>query len=142
MNELITNSLIISLLIGVSTIIQKLMLKELSKYEVLYIHNFIYFMALNLYFHKDLTTIYSRASNLDYKLYLYFFVFSILCIFLSNLMYYKLLDNHNPGIVSVLVSVNPIWTLAISYIIFNENLTKRQLIGVAFIICGFYSICK
>jgi len=142
MRELIINGLIVSMVFGVSTIFQKLLLQELSNKEVMYIHNLIYFTAINIYFYSDLGSIHNRFLNLDFKQCTYFFFLSVVCVLISSTLYYDLLNNHSPGIVSMIVSLNPLFTLAISYLIFQERLNTNQLLGVGLILSGTFMLSK
>lgn len=104
-------SILISVLWGLSGLIQRLVLDKLQYPTVLVLTSAFYFLTLLPYIVHNNTAIVSDIRKLDQALIKLFLINAIFFVLIPNLLYYKLAKDHNIGILSLLTSTYPLWTL-------------------------------
>ena len=139
MNYLVAISVIISILWGVYYIIQKQLLIGLPFEIVMYFSTFLYFICLNILFYNKVFT-YENYKNMN-SFYLFLFLINvILFITVPNYLFNQLLKDHDVGLISVLVSLSPLWTVLLAIFIFKEALNFIQWIGIILCISGIICV--
>lgn len=131
---------VLGLIKSLTPYIKKHLISQLAYHEFLLINNafIIFFVSLIScyhYFYKKET--YGNLKKLDIN---NFFVVGVLA-FLTICSSYILskIDFNNVGLVSTIIKLfSNITVLGLGFLLFNETLTKFQIIGVIFSIIGIY----
>ncbi len=86
-----------------------------------------------IYYWDNFTSEFKTITIHDtFKIVLYTLVLS----FIPTIIYYNLLDRHDLYIVTALISGAPIFTIGLSYMLLNEQITKYSAIGLVCICVG------
>jgi hypothetical protein len=60
----------------------------------------------------------------------------VFTMFLANVLYFRVLKDHETSIVSAVIYSAPVFTLIIAYLFLNERLRWQGLVGIAAIVGG------
>jgi transporter family protein len=138
--ELIFYSLLVSLFWGISPVLYKIIMKRVDT-KLTFIINHLFFnlglLGYTFYYWKDLKSDFKSVSTQDI---IAIGAISIVLSFIPNIIYYNLINNHDSYLVTALINSSPIFTVALSYLILKENITKYSIIGVVLIIIGIYCL--
>jgi drug/metabolite transporter (DMT)-like permease len=139
MNYLIIVSVIISILWGIYYIIQKQLVINLPFEIVMYLSTLLYFICLNFLFYDKVFT-YENYKNLN-NFYIFLILINVIIfVTLPNYLFNKLLVEHDVGLISVLVSLSPLWTVLLAIFIFKETLNLIQWLGIGLCISGIICV--
>jgi transporter family protein len=134
--KLLLYSFILAVILGISPIIIKLFLNKIDMKLFFILNNIIFgifiFMYM-IYYWENFTSEFKTITIHDtFKIVLYTLVLS----FIPTIIYYNLLDRHDLYIVTALISGAPIFTIGLSYMLLNEQITKYSAIGLVCICVG------
>ena len=148
MGDIVMMSLIVSLLYGISPVLYRYISTihpyEIHAFTLLLISASVFFVCtLMCYvFHSgrvkhDLNNLYKNKNALIMLL-----LSSILSVFIANLLYFMVLNKSNTKsyIVSALVFTSPLFTLMLSYIFLEEDITYTALFSVGLIVAGILTL--
>ena len=139
MNEL---AFIIAFLWGISPVLFKFFLqKDIPWYIIVFFQAFVYLLSSIIYiiyykykdFYKDL------QKNINYMPFL--IVISFFSVYIANVLYiFALQKKANVNIMSLIVALAPIFTLISSYLLLQEQLPTKVLIGFFIIFIGLLCV--
>jgi drug/metabolite transporter (DMT)-like permease len=138
--ELILYSLLTALFWGISPIALKQILHNVDTKLVFIINSFFYTCCIIIYTIYYWNHVREQSAKIKYSDIYKIALVSVILSFIPNLIYFYLLKNHNPSVVSALVNSAPIFTVAISFYIMKENINFIELIGIIFISLGIVLI--
>jgi len=129
--------LIFSFIIASTGFIKKFILKSCSINQLIYIEGLFYlFIFLLGTFYLMYTKKKDFIKNVPYKTFCYILISNIITI-TGILVYYHLIETYNiTKIVPILEPLIIIFTLLMGFYLFNEVITKKEIIGMLVIIIG------
>mgnify|MGYP003989553815 FL=1 len=129
--------LIFSFIIASTGFIKKNILKSCSINQLIYIEGLFYlFIFLLGTFYLMYTKKKNFIKNVPYKTFCYILISNIITI-TGILVYYHLIETYNiTKIVPILEPLIIIFTLLMGFYLFNEVITKKEIIGMLVIIIG------
>jgi uncharacterized membrane protein len=136
--DLIFYSLIVSLFWGVSPVFYKMMMSKVDTKLTFIINNLFFTLGVICYTWYYWDQLKSDIKSISIRDTLAIGTIAIVLSFIPNIIYYNLINNHDSYVVSALVNSAPIFTVGVSYLLLNENITKYGMLGVLLIICGVY----
>jgi len=132
--------IILGLIKSMTPYIKKHLISQLAYHEFILINNafIIFFVSLiscYYYFYKKET--YENLKKLDVNNFFIVAVLAFLTVFSSYIL--SKIDFNNVGLISTIIKLfSNITVLGLGFLLFNEKLTKYQIIGVIFCIIGIY----
>lgn len=85
---------------------------------------------------------FTKISELFSTLFNLYILGGILFYMLSMFLFFYLLSNYKLSVVIPLTGMTYFFNIISAYFIFNENVSKRQLIGTVFMVIGIILISK
>lgn len=134
--NLIFYSLIVSLFWGISPVFYKMIMSKVDTKLTFIINNIFFTLGVFVYTYYYWDQIKVDAQNISMRDTLAIGAIAIVLSFIPNIIYYNLINDHDSYIVSALVNSAPIFTVAVSYLLLKENITKYGMLGVVLIIIG------
>lgn len=134
--NLLLYSFIISLLWGIAPILYKLILKTIDIKTTFIINNIFFTLGVimyTIYYWNDFCTDIKSISTKEIFL---IGAISFSLSFIPNIIYYNLLKHHDSSIVTALVNSSPIFTVAISYLLFGNKISNCGILGIILIVSG------
>jgi len=136
------SAFIVAIIWGITPIIYKSILNDLSYHTILIFSALTFFIASIFY-----TFIYYKEISLDIKLYphklIYITLYAFIGLFISNILYhYAIKHTNNIAIIITITSIYPLITLILSYYILYEDISVRNIIGILLIIIGIVFLIK
>lgn len=86
-----------------------------------------------IYYKKDIQR---DMSTLDARAVWFLAFTSIVCAFITNVLYFRILKKYDSHIISALIYSCPVFTLILAYLILKERVTLNGFLGVVFITIG------
>lgn len=132
--------IILGLIKSMTPYIKKHLISQLTYHEFLLINNVFVILFVSLiscyhYFYKKET--YENLKNLDINNFIIVGILAFLTIFSSYIL--SKIDFNNVGLISTIIKLfSNITVLGLGFLLFNETLSKFQIIGVVFCIIGIY----
>jgi uncharacterized membrane protein len=124
-------------------IIQKVLVKDFSNEEFIFIMHFMYVLVFFAYllvllrfYPKRFSKIMTKWNQLSLST---FSIMTVMCILgiISGLCFYKLLKSYNVNyIVPLIRGINNIVLILLTIFILNEKITYKKILGIIFIISG------
>jgi drug/metabolite transporter (DMT)-like permease len=133
-------TLFIAFLSGVLPVIHKHLLKKFNPMSILIFSGVTYFTVLVLFMFTQMDQLKKDISKLTTVDLLWVLAGSIGCVFLSNIIYYHVLQNNKSYLVSALIDCAPVFTLLFAILFLKEQITKLSILGIIFIISGVICI--
>jgi len=134
--------IILSIIWTVSPFLHKELYNEIQYENIVcfkYIVLSILFIFYSIYDYKNKKIAFNQLCE-NKKLFKYFILTIFLSIF-GSYIYYTLLKTYNvTKIMPVLKSLSLITILIFGYLVFNEEITKKKLIGIILIALGMFYI--
>lgn len=130
---------IIAFIWGLSPVLLKYLIKHnnIPTYIIILIQSIVYFTASVIYI------ILYESNNVfvdsyNYKQYIPLIAFiSLLSVYIANVLYVNALrDGMKVNIISIIISLYPIITFIFGFLLLNETLTLKSLLGFCFILLG------
>ena len=136
------SAFIVAIIWGITPIIYKSILNDLSYHTILIFSALTFFIASIFY-----TFIYYKEISLDIKLYphklIYITLYAFIGLFISNILYhYAIKHTNNIAIIITITSIYPLITLILSYYILYEDISAHNIIGILLIIIGIVFLIK
>lgn len=133
---------VIAFIWGISPVLFKYILqKNIPSYIIIFIQSSVYFLSSIIYiiiYEKD--DIYGDIQK-NSKYIPFLIVISFFSVYVANVLYIFALDNKaNVNIMSLIVSLAPVITLIASFLILQEILPIKVLIGFLIIFIGLLFI--
>jgi len=133
-------TLFIALLSGILPVIHKHLLKKINPMSLLIFSGATYATVLFLFSFSQMDNVKKDFMKLTPTDALWIGVSSIVCVFLSNILYYNILEKHKSYLVSTLIDIAPLFTLIFAFFFLNERITKLGVLGIFFVISGVFLI--
>lgn len=134
--EAVLIALLISFLWGLSPVIHKTVLNNVTPHTAMVITSVFYTICTivyALYFEQNIA---NDMKNINAKA-VYFLAFTaIICGFITNVLYFSILKKYDSYIISALIYSCPVFTLLIAYLFLKEKVSFTGFLGVAFITAG------
>ena len=133
---------IIALLWGVSPVLFKYILhKNIPSYIIIFVQAFVYLFSITVYIliYKRNDICMNVQQNAKYIPFL--IIISFFSVYVANMLYILALENDaDVNIMSLIISLAPAITLLSSFLILQENLPIKALIGFFIILIGLICI--
>lgn len=130
-------------------IIQKVLVKDFSNEEFMFIMHFMYVLVFFAYllvllqfYPKRFSKIMTKWNQLSMST---FSIMTVMCILgiISGLCFYKLLKSYNVNyIVPLIRGINNIVLILLTVFILNEKITYKKILGIVFIISGITLVSR
>lgn len=143
--------LFVALLGGVQPVLLQHILKNnvQRKYILIYVAFFnlifyyIYFTYIDKGHPDEVKLIENPEENPSHlTIFCLMLVYTIVCITIPNIMYVNTIDPNSIIKYNALLYISPIFTLIIAYMLYNEKLTQKSIIGVGLIVAGSVFVAK
>ncbi len=150
-NKIIFIILFVALLGGVQPVLLQYILKNnvQRKYILIYIAFFnlifyyIYFTYIDKGHPDEIKLIENPEENPSHlAIFCLMLVYTIVCITIPNLIYVNTVDPNSIIKYNALLYISPFFTLMIAYMLYNEKLTQKSIIGAGLIVAGCVFIAK
>ena len=115
---------------------RKMIMSKVDTKLTFIINNIFFTLGVFVYTYYYWDQIKVDAQNISMRDTLAIGAIAIVLSFIPNIIYYNLINDHDSYIVSALVNSAPIFTVAVSYLLLKENITKYGMLGVVLIIIG------
>lgn len=140
--HVVVPALLVAFLWGIHPVITKFLLssQDISFQTLIVLSSAAYFMCtigLAVYY-RDVMK--KDVSKMTWRNIFWISVISILCGFLANLIYFKVLKTHQSYVVSALIYAAPMFSLLCAWLFLREKISKYGLLGVMLIIVGTFFI--
>jgi uncharacterized membrane protein len=132
--------LLVSLLWGLSPIITKHVLTEVSVETSMVINGIIYSTCIFLYAYQHRSVVSKDIHNITRKTFLLMVFSAIICGFLANTLFNHLMQGHKSHIVTALTYSSPIFTLFLANLLLDEKSDMYSKLGVFLITSGIVSL--
>ena len=150
-NKMMFMILFVALLGGVQPVLLQHILKNnvQRKYILIYVAFFnlifyyIYFTYIDKGHPDEVKLIENPEENPSHlTIFCLMLVYTIVCITIPNIMYVNTIDPNSIIKYNALLYISPIFTLIIAYMLYNEKLTQKSIIGVGLIVAGSVFVAK
>jgi drug/metabolite transporter (DMT)-like permease len=138
MSTVIPIAIFIAFIFGVSPIIHKYIFNTVPSMtpQLLFIFGGItYFLFTIVYALYERQPILDNIKTIPLSTIVIFLVGSSMSFF-ANYLYFNIISKNASYLVSSLIFISPLFTLALSYLLLNEQITLMSVIGVLFIVSG------
>jgi drug/metabolite transporter (DMT)-like permease len=142
---MLLNCLPILSLYGCTPLLHKHILGHISAESHIFFTTIVYFTLVfigYLYFFQD-------SMKRDFSIVLkkphligLIFVYAVAFLFIGEYLYFKVLHSHKTYIVTAILAVYPLITLAISYWFFQENIHLTHIVGTLLIVGGIILVTR
>lgn len=135
-------ALFVAFLWGVQPVVHKHLLGKYKYITIMLITVIVYFFlvaSLSLYMNKDIKRDIQRMPVKDL---LILVILSLFTVFIGNMLYYYVLKDHSPPVVSSLIYASPLFTLILSYLFLNERINMYGVSGVIVMVFGILLIME
>lgn len=126
----------LALLWAFPPIIHKHILNTMSFQILMIVSGIVYFLCIVLFAAFHYQSVSRDFRNIKWQHLVWVSLISIICSFLTNILYYKTLSQHKSSLVTALVAISPIFTAIMAYTILNEKLDLFSVIGILLVTSG------
>jgi drug/metabolite transporter (DMT)-like permease len=135
MNQFILLALLVALLSASQVLVMKHVTSVHSSEAAFAMFSLMYFLLTLIFLgrNKDRVTSDVRAMAAPMILMI---AFAVLLSFISNYIYYKLIERNNVTITSAIVSTAPLFIAIYSYFILRDTLSTKNLAGIGLVVGG------
>jgi drug/metabolite transporter (DMT)-like permease len=135
-------ALVTSFLWGIQPVLHKYSLQKFDGSTIMLLTSFIYFIAIFITFFmiKNQSIIIKDIKKMNSKDLTLITCTGIFTAFLTNVIYFYILKDHESSIISALIYSSPVFTLIVSYLFLNEKLESIGIIGILLILAGVICI--
>ena len=132
--------ILISFLWGIQTVIHKHLLNHISGLSIMLYSTILYtiMICITAYYNKSIIVKDLQKINLRIGSILFFT--AVFTVFLTNLLYYYILNHHESSLVSALISTAPIFTVIFAYLFLNERVSIYGFTGILSFMIGLILI--
>lgn len=134
--------LAVAFLWGVSPILHKNLLKDMSRHSLMVFGSVIYTICICIYAYNHKQVISEDFGNISQKSIVMLVLSSGICGFLASLWYYQLMRDHPSHIVTALTYSSPIFTLLLAELLLKEHSDTYSRIGILLITAGIVVLSK
>jgi len=116
---------------GLSPVLFKFILqKKIPPYIIIFIQAFVYLFSSIIYIILYKNHIIYKDLHLHINYIPYLITISFFSVYIANILYIYALENHvNANIMSLTISLSPIITIIFSYLILQDSINLKTLIG-------------
>ena len=129
-------ALIISFLWGLQPIVHKYLMQKFNAITLMLISSIVYcsmVILVSIARNKEIIDDINKITPKDASIIVILAAFTV---FLTNMMYYYILKNHESSIVSALIYSSPVFTLILAYLFLKERLDIFGVSGILSIVIG------
>ena len=132
--------IVLGLIKSITPYIKKHLISQLAYHEFLLINNAFIILFVSLiscyhYFYKKEP--YENLKKLDINNFFIVGVLAFLTVFSSYIL--SKIDFNNVGLINTIIKLfSNITVLGLGFLLFNEKLTKFQIVGIIFCVIGIY----
>ena len=137
--QVILLGVLIAFLWGIQPLLQKHLLKKMSSesmFTFTVILNFIFIIGY-MYYHKE--KIHHDFSVMSHNDFVFLITLVFICSFVTSLLYYYLIQNHEPYLIIPIVYSAPLFTVLLSSLN-GESVGNYRIIGAIISMIGLYFI--
>lgn len=130
-------ALLIAFLWGLSPVMHKVALTDISPQTTLVVSSAFYTVctvAFAVYFKDKIAK--DVYGGLSMRNILFLAFTSIVCGFFTNILYFSILKQNQSHIVSALIYSSPVFTLIMAYLLLRERITFAGFLGIILITFG------
>jgi drug/metabolite transporter (DMT)-like permease len=135
-------ALIIAFLLGVQPVVHKHLLSKYNAITIMIVTVIVYFFLVaivSIIQRKDIRRDMQRMPIHDLLILVALAVFTV---FVVNMLYYYVLKDHSPPVVSSLIYAAPFFTLVFSYLFLKERLNMYGVAGIIVMVIGILLIMQ
>lgn len=136
----ISLTLFIAFLWSLSPLLEKMLLHVLPMEAVLIFVAVIYIICTFFYYIWHREKVNDSITKLNWKYIGVLLLAAIIGSFIPNILFLKVLSNHDSYIVTALTYLSPMFTMILAYWFLRENISLWSLFGVILIVTGIIFI--
>jgi len=133
-------TLFIAFLWSLSPLLEKVLLGGLPMEAILILLALVYIICTFFYYIWHRKKVNEAIVNLQWKYVGIILVAAIVGAFIPNILFLKVLSNHDSYIVTSLTYLSPMFTMALAYWFLRENISLWSFFGVVLIVTGIIFI--
>lgn len=139
-SEAIFIALFIAFLWGSAPVLHKKIFnsKSLGPATILVCGGVIYSLCIVVYFILNKDTVVKEIATLDKGTVMMMLFNSLIAGFLANYLYYHIIERYPGHVVSALIYSAPFFTLLLTFIFLQEDISVMSFFGVVLIVAGIY----
>lgn len=128
--------LFVAFLWGTQAVVHKHVLKTVNPAVIMVLSTLFYLSCLLVFWFINSKTVNNGIKKLTPVNWLWIGIAAVFMGFLSNLIYYYILQKHDSYIISALIYSSPFFTFILAYLFLKEKVTLYSFVGIIFIVCG------
>jgi drug/metabolite transporter (DMT)-like permease len=132
--------ILISFLWGIQTVMHKHLLDHISGLSIMLYSTILYTIMLCITAYCNKLIIVKDFQKINVRVVFILFSIAFFTLFLTNILYYYILNHHESSLVSAIISTSPIFTFIFAYLYLNERVSICRIIGILLFIIGFILI--
>jgi drug/metabolite transporter (DMT)-like permease len=132
--------LFIALLSSMSSLIHIHLKKKINIETIIILTNIIYLIAISCYYYSKKDIIKNDILNIDNETIFMLFLLTLGCQILSTIIYNYLIAYYPVYKISTIVSISPLITMLLSYILYKTHVSIKSAIGCLIMIIGLIII--
>ena len=135
-------ALVVSFLWGIQPVLQKYLLNKFDGSTIMLLTSFIHFTAIFTIFFltKNQSIVVKDVKKMNRTDLIVIICTAFFTIFLTNIIYFYILKDHESSIISALIYSSPVFTLVIAYLFLSEKLEAIGVIGILLVLVGVICI--
>ena len=133
-------ALIVSFLLGILAIFQKIFLKRIDYITFMCISGLMYCFMLICYILYYKSQFFSDIKKIKLITYFWIFISILFGLFIINILFFYLLKHNEPSVVVAITFSAPLFTLLGAYFLLEEKIHTYGVLGVLFIVFGIILI--
>ena len=136
--NLVLPAILVACMWGYLPVMEKKILQHVSIKTLLVLFGLLYgivSLIICMYYYKE---IYEdiKNKNIFEKISIKALLFMVIFYIVGSLIYYMLLKDHKSHIVVALTYTTPIFTTLFSYLMIQEEITQKSILGIILIVAG------
>lgn len=138
--EAIVIALFIAFLWGSAPVLHKIIYnsKSISPETIIVSGGIIYFLCIMVYFLANKEVVLDEILTVDRSTVMILLFNSLVAGFLANYLYYHIIKKYPGHVVSALIYSAPFFTLLLTFIFLQENISSISALGVLMIVSGVF----
>ena len=128
--------ILVALIWGITPLISKMLLNNFNQSFLSLVNCSIYFTTICLISYNNWDKIKPEFSKLTIPLFIIMLCSTMLGSVIASQLYSRSLKNNTPYVINAITSCSYIFTLVISYLLFNEKLNTYTITGSILVIMG------
>jgi len=141
MKYFIQVAILIATIWGSTPFLTKHILKNIHYKTLIMIETILTIMISSVFTYYNRSEIIDDFKNIDCTILCAMLVLTF-CAFFVNILYYNIIKDHDPHLVTSITSIYPLIALFISYLFLKQDITYWKFLGIVLITSGIICIVK